>query len=186
MISTVDMTVLVALFNARDPALTLFFENITFFGNALTIFVLAGILVITHCIRRRGPEMLAFLTTVLGSSFITVAIKYAVARPRPDQMYWAIREVGYSMPSAHAAMSLAFYGFCMWLIERSSLPRAMRITSVAVLGFLILMIGLSRLYLGVHYLSDVLVGYVVGGVVLYLAIQVAALSQKHLQKRHTH
>ena len=130
--------------------------------------------------------MLAFLTAVLGSSFLTVVIKYLVARPRPDHLYWAVQEIGYSMPSAHAAMSFAFYGFCMWLLERSDLPRAVRIICVAVLGFLIVMIGLSRLYLGVHYLSDVLVGYSVGALALYVAIHVAHLTQKHLQKRHTH
>ncbi len=89
---------------------------------------------------------------------------------RPPESFFAYLETGYSFPSAHAAMSFACYGFIVYLVWRSATSQSFRTIAVLGLSVLIGAIGFSRLYLGVHYLSDVVGGYALGAACVWLAI----------------
>jgi undecaprenyl-diphosphatase len=106
----------------------------------------------------------AIIVAALGNSLI----KLAVARTRPELIEPIIREAGFSFPSGHASHSAVGYGILAVLVSRTRLPRAVRVGIVTGLVVLVFLIGLSRVWLGVHYPTDVLAGWVAGGVVAVL------------------
>ena len=111
---------------------------------------------------------------VAAAAAITVAalanslIKLAIARTRPEVLEPIIREAGFSFPSGHASHSAVGYGILAVLVSRTRLPRPVRLAIVVGLVVLVFLIGLSRVWLGVHYPTDVLAGWIAGGVVVTL------------------
>lgn len=106
--------------------------------------------------------------TILAASVLNAAAKVAIARERPDLLEPLVLERGFSFPSGHAALGMVAYGILAVVIGRSRLPRSARAALIAVLLVLIALIGLSRVWLGVHYPTDVLAGWVAGGVIVLL------------------
>lgn len=94
------------------------------------------------------------------------ALKTVIARARPDLLDPIVDERGFSFPSGHSALGMAAWGILGVLVMRSRLPLGVRRAIVAVLVILILLIGLSRIWLGVHYPTDVLAGWTAGAVIV--------------------
>ena len=90
-------------------------------------------------------------------------------RERPLELM-IITEDGYSFPSGHAMAALGFYGFIIYLICISNSKKFIKIVFSILLGLLIFLIGVSRIYLGVHYASDVLAGFLISGAYLILYV----------------
>ncbi len=124
--------------------------------------------------RRSGPRLALFLvvTTVLGG-LLDTAVKLAVDRPRPSLVDPVATAFGKSFPSGHAMGSTIVYG-ALLLVFLPFLARRHRVLLVAATAVLVLAIGFSRLALGVHYISDVVGGYVLG--LAWLAASTAAFS----------
>lgn len=87
-------------------------------------------------------------------------LKFIVHRPRPDG-FRLISEVGYSFPSGHSMVAMAFFGLLIWMVWRYERDRTMRLLWSVFFALVILAVGLSRIYLGVHYASDVIAGFCV-------------------------
>ncbi len=104
--------------------------------------------------------------TIGLASVINQTVKAFVARERPALLEPIVVEHGFSFPSGHAALGMVAYGVLGVLIMRSRLPLAVRRGIVVMLGILILLIGVSRIWLGVHYPTDVLAGWTAGAVVV--------------------
>jgi len=107
-----------------------------------------------------------------GAMIVTHILKTLVERPRPE--LGLLVEHTPSFPSGHATIAISLYGFIAWYIWRCERRRGTR-ADVPLLVVLIALIGLSRLYLGVHYLTDVLGGFFIGGVFLFVAIAIVKL-----------
>lgn len=106
----------------------------------------------------------------LNLSLITIlnhVLKFIIARPRPVDIN-LILENGYSFPSGHAMICAAYYGFFIYLIYSYIKSKYIKWTLISLILFLIFLIGFSRIYLGVHYMSDVLAGFSLS--VVYLTI----------------
>ena len=142
----------------RSPGGLALFRLVTALGDKETIIALA--LILSLLLWRRGRWQVAALWLVpIGASATTTWLKAAFARPRPE---FALQHLAdFSFPSGHATGAMAFYGFLAWLAVQSGWlrPGAGRVLGALAVG----LIGFSRIYLGVHYLSDVLNGYLVGG-----------------------
>lgn len=110
--------------------------------------------------------------TIGVASVANSALKMVIARARPDALDPIVVERGFSFPSGHSALGMVAYGVLAVLISRSRLPLAVRWIVILALAVLIGLIGLSRVWLGVHYPTDVLAGWAAGGVIvlLYAAI----------------
>ena len=115
--------------------------------------------------------------TFAAGAFVTSGLKLIFRIPRPWERYGdAIRTLhtstatGYSFPSGHATIAVAFYGFLGYVLIRCTARRALRITLLVASGVLVLAMGLSRIGLGVHYLSDVWAGYLLGTLCLLVGI----------------
>ena len=116
-------------------------------------------------------EPALLITCLIGAWLLNEVLKAFYQRARPD-IFRLAQAGGYSFPSGHAMISLAFYGMLAYLVwfdlRRRGSSRAW-VPAVA-LGMLVLLIGISRIYLGVHYPSDVLGGYAAGGVWLMACV----------------
>jgi undecaprenyl-diphosphatase len=101
---------------------------------------------------------------VLGSGFVNTVLKVTFNRPRPDVFPWRTQHVGLaSFPSGHAMTSIVVYGTLAFLIARLAPTPLLKRLTWALAALVIVLVGLSRLYLGVHYPSDVMAGFVIGG-----------------------
>lgn len=102
--------------------------------------------------------------SVIGSGLINSVLKLSFNRARPDVFPWRTQHVGLaSFPSGHAMTSIVVYGTLAFLIARLAPTRLLRRLTWGLAVLVIVLVGLSRLYLGVHYPSDVLAGFIIGG-----------------------
>ena len=106
---------------------------------------------------------------VLGTHLLNKLIKVLVKRERPS-ISVLLDAVGYSFPSGHAMVSIVFFGLVAYFISIRCNSKKMRISIRIISGCLILCIGLSRYILNVHYLTDILSGYVIGLLILVMII----------------
>lgn len=128
-------------------------------GTVLTLFCLFALLVFALLGDRRGA--LALLVGALGAVFWTVVLKGLIARPRPnaDRL---VEVAGHSYPSGHSLGAAAVYFLVAFLVMRHFRGHASRVCVFLATAFLVGLVGLSRIYLGVHYLSDVASGLLFG------------------------
>lgn len=150
-----------------SPGMTRAMTAISLLGYDVLILELAVALVIFLKLSwRRGAAWLAL--SMAGALAMDLALKYAFHRPRP-QPFFGDAPHSFSFPSGHALCSFVFYAVLAGLIADRVRPLAMRVALGLAAALLIAAIGLSRIYLGVHYPSDVIAGY------LAAAIWVSAL-----------
>ena len=147
-------------------SLTPVVKLITWFGSATCIVPLTVILFILIKNRKTG--------LVIGINLVIVTLlnqllKFILQRPRPTD-FRIIDESGYSFPSGHSMVSMAFYGFLIYLIYKNVKNKYLKVVLISLLSLLIVMIGISRIYLGVHYTSDVLAGFLlsISYIILYI------------------
>lgn len=119
---------------------------------------------------RRFRDVLGLIIAGGGAQLGAYTLKLLIDRPRPPFVLASYLEAGSSFPSAHAAVAVGLYGFLAWLVWRDCAPRRWRIAVIVGAVLLALLIGASRIYLGVHYPSDVLAGFCVGAFFLVLGI----------------
>lgn len=157
------------------PWITKVLNAISLLGHPIWFWVLIGSVAIYLWIHHRKRLVAFLLTSTLGGSIINTAVKIAVDRPRPSSADPAAItfQKGKSFPSGHAMSSTIAYG-ALLLIFLPLIPRRYRKWAVGGYIFLEAMIGLSRLGLGVHYISDVAGGYLLG--LAWLTASTAAYS----------
>lgn len=150
--------------NLIDDPTTNILRFITLFGGALFLIIFALVSIITL---KNKKYSIAICINLIFSASVNYIIKLIVERPRPSVLRLT-EETGYSFPSGHSMTSLAFYGFIIYLLFKYQKDKNKRNIISVLLSILILLIGFSRIYLGVHYLSDVLGGFLLGGIYLIL------------------
>ena len=149
---------------------------ITNFGGAIFLILTAIVLTILIKNKKIGLAILLNLTII---TILNQLLKRILQRPRPTE-YRIIEETGYSFPSGHSMVSMAFYGYLIYLIYKYIKNKYIKWISIALLSILIGTIGISRIYLGVHYTSDVLGGFLIS--VSYLIIYVSAVNKFLIEK----
>lgn len=139
---------------------------VTELGSTAAITLVAGLALLVAILI--GPWRHGALgAATIGAAALGVEVMKAfVARTRPDLLEPIVVEHGFSFPSGHATLSMVGYGILAVLIGRSRLPAMARVGLAGVAVMLALLIGLSRVYLGAHYPSDVLAGWVLGAVIV--------------------
>jgi len=158
------------LHNLATPPLTAFFVVITALGSLETI-ASVGLLVAGFFVWRRWWLPLAtWLAAVAGGVALNQLLKGLFARPRPSFAEPLLPESGYSFPSGHAMQSLILYGMLAYFAVLTLRSWRAKTAVVFGLALLVILIGFSRLYLGVHYFSDVVAGFAAGGVWLSAVI----------------
>ena len=166
-----DEGVLLMLRDATDPAmpagpawLTKMMVDITALGG-VTVLALLVTLVVIYLALRRKFRTAAFVTvSILGGWALSSALKLGIARPRPEVVQHLVEVTDMSFPSGHAMLSAITYLTLGAMLSRIENQPTLRYYFLLVAVFLTFIIGLSRIYLGVHYPTDVLGGWAAGTV----------------------
>ena len=136
--------------------------EITALGTAVVVLAVVGIsalfLFLTH--HRYSAGLL--LVSTGGGIVLNSLLKLGFQRPRPDVIEWGTHAMSSSFPSGHAMSAAIAYGTVGWLAARLAPGRRSRLAILLVAALLVVLISLSRIWLGVHYPSDVLAGFLVG------------------------
>ena len=149
---------------------------ITNFGGA--IFLVTATITLFIVIKNKKIGI-SILSNVAIVTVLNQLIKRILQRPRPTE-YRIIEETGYSFPSGHSMVSMAFYGYFIYLIYKYVKNKYVKWISISLLSLLICLIGISRIYLGVHYTSDVLGGFLIS--ISYLIIYISAANKFIIEK----
>ena len=154
--------------NIINDKLTPIVKVITHVGGAKIVFVLTILAII---LIKGLKNKLFLLTGIVGTAGLNVVLKHIVQRERPN-INRLIPEKGYSFPSGHSMMSMAFYGMLIFLIFKYVKNTALKWTLIVILTILLSTIGITRIYLGVHYPSDVIGGFLVSLTYLFILTEI--------------
>ena len=150
---------------------------VTNFGGAIFLVVLTITLFILIKNKKIGISILSNLVII---TILNQLLKRILQRSRPTE-FRIVEETGYSFPSGHSMVSMAFYGYLIYLIYKYVKNKYVKWSSIVLLSILICSIGISRIYLGVHYTSDVLGGFLIS--ISYLIIYISATNKFLIEKR---
>lgn len=156
-----------SLFKIRTPLLTKIFLIITNLGSPYVLIVLTLLSFLL-----KNKKLSFIITGNLGLiTIINQALKFIVKRPRPSDLFLIV-ETGYSFPSGHSMVSLSFYGLLIYFIYKYFKNKKLKIFLITFLSLIIILIGISRVYLGVHFVSDVISGFLLSLSYLIIFIKV--------------
>lgn len=169
MFASLDNSLLQFIYGARGPWLTKIFLAFTFLGSAPVILSITALFGAIFFYKKKFAYFLLFFGTMFGNAAFAFLLKILVHRARPS-FSPLVSEDSFSFPSGHATLSIAFFGLIAYLAASATKKRISRINIFFIWLFLVFGIGLSRLYLGIHYPTDVLAGYLTGFFWLCLGI----------------
>ena len=144
---------------------------ITNFGGAIFLSIATVMLFLFIKNKKIG---LSIISNIVIITVLNQLLKRILQRPRPTE-FRIVEETGYSFPSGHSMVSMAFYGYLIYLIYRYIKNKYVKWTLITILSILICLIGISRIYLGVHYTSDVLGGFLLS--ISYLVIYISSIKK---------
>ncbi|WP_026566944.1 phosphatase PAP2 family protein [Bacillus sp. UNC41MFS5] len=165
-----DRTIIDSVQGMETPLLTSVMKFFTFIGSAPFVIVLSlFLLFFLYKVLHHRLELILFVAAIAGSAILNGILKNFFQRVRPE-FHRLIEIEGYSFPSGHAMNAFTVYGIISFLLWRHITSALGRWTLIFVSMVMILAIGISRIYLGVHYPSDIIGGYFASGFWITTAI----------------
>ncbi len=149
----------------RRPWLTPIMESFSNLASPITL--MAMLLIVEAFAPGRRPGLCAAVN-LFCAGVMDLVMKEIVQRPRPDESLRLVAEAGYSFPSGHSMVSMAFYGLLLWMVLEYEKDNVVKWICIVGFAMVILLVGISRIYLGVHYASDVIAGFCVSAIWLAL------------------
>ena len=164
---SIDKAAINVMRSINSNFLTALFKLITYLGNYYILLIIDIIICLILVFKYKNYK-LAFicLLNLCIAGMITHVLKLIILRPRPELML--IKERGYSFPSGHTLNSTALYGFLSYLGYKNFKKK--KYIPILIGGLIILIVGFTRIYLNVHYLTDVIGGLIIGIVHLIIYI----------------
>lgn len=151
------------IYKNHSKDLDWFFIHFTELGSALAVIIVAIIAIV---LVKGKKEMCSIVFATIFPTVLNQVLKGIVRRPRPPMERRLITQGGYSYPSGHSMVSMCLYGMFIYLIWTKCKNKPLKIIATILLGSFILLIGISRIYVGVHYPSDVLAGFCISFILL--------------------
>ena len=153
-------------------------KYITWFGSPFCL-MLATLITVSILFEKNKKQALLIPINLITITLLNQILKFILQRPRPTE-FRLIEETGFSFPSGHSMVSMAFYGYLIYLIYKNLKNKYLKYILITILSLLIIFIGISRIYLGVHYTSDVLAGFLIS--ISYLTVFISFTNNKILNK----
>lgn len=165
-----DSTIITFVQGFENSALTIVMKIFTFIGDTNSVIVLSILVIIfLYVVLKHRVELILFIAAIIGSALLNQLLKYSFQRARPE-LHRLIEIDSYSFPSGHAMNAFTVYTIISFLLWRHIPSRTGRTILIIISAIMIITIGISRIYLGVHYPSDIIAGYFASGCWLGLAI----------------
>lgn len=164
-----DLRIIHGMQSFINPSLTWIMKTFTFMGSGKAVISLLFLMVLLMMWRRKTWEAAFLVMTVAGGALLNKILKWIFQRQRPT-LHRLIEETGFSFPSGHAMNAMIFYGILGYLLLMFLRSTRRKWLNTMAVSFLIIFIGISRVYLGVHYPSDVLAGFAAGASWLTICI----------------
>ena len=161
---------------ASGPGTFGFWLKVSFLGSTVFLATATVVSVITLAASGQRRQALQLSLLMIGALMLNSGFKWVLRRERPPEFYPETMPASFSYPSGHALMSFVFYFTASVIASRMVAEKGMRIAIWTVAGAVVGMIGVSRVFLGVHYPSDIVAGYLVGAVWLSLIFGIASSS----------
>lgn len=162
-----DKAVQSFFFSLRGPVQNVMIGALTHMSDPAIII---GLCVVLSILPNRKTYGLPVSAACICGLAVFKPMKHLVLRERPDVSLRLIEESGYSFPSGHSVTSVIFYGLLLYLIQKNCKNEKLKTVLSCICGILAVTIGPSRIYLGVHWPTDVLTGWCIGGSMLLVAI----------------
>jgi undecaprenyl-diphosphatase len=157
-ITTLDNNFSIWVHSFSSPTLDAVFSGLSTYVGIVGV-VAASVIVFGLLMWRKHPyEAWRLVLVMVGGMILNEALKFLFHRSRPD-LWPGSQFAGFSFPSGHAMMSFCLFGMLVWLGWRYIHNQAVRIAVTSLCVLLVMLVGLSRIYLGAHFLSDVVAGY---------------------------
>ncbi|MBF9253945.1 phosphatase PAP2 family protein [Pontibacter sp. 172403-2] len=167
-----------------SPAMNAFIESVTFFASQQFITPAALLLIAYFLfIRKHRWHSIRVPVVALGSISLNLVLKHLFDRPRP--LMPLVHASGLSFPSGHSMIAASFYGLIIYLVWKNVKRPALRNMLVLLLALFILLIGFSRIYLRVHYATDVLAGFSAGFLWVIISLKLLRSLEKFSKKEIT-
>ena len=164
----IDNLIYKSVESIRSDFLTVVLIEITELGGVVGLFLILLITVIVLCKKNRVKEATAITLNLIISTFTYVILKNIFQRERPVTGNILIDEVGFSFPSGHTTNNVAFYFLAIYLVCINVKNKKVRNISCVILAIIPILIAFSRIYLRVHYPTDVIAGFCLGIVLVVL------------------
>lgn len=148
-----------AVHTFASPSMTLVMRFMSFVGSTLFLTIATIAAIVWFALRRWGREARLFALTMIGSSLLVTTLKLAFQRPRPVPFFNLTAPESYSFPSGHSLASMCFFAGLAAILSGRIKQKRTRTIIWIVAAFMFLLIGISRIYLGVHYPTDVIAGF---------------------------
>lgn len=160
----IDKNVYNLIISTKSNIMTLIFKIITFFAS-IEFMIITSIVILF--LKKLKHIRFYILLNIVNDVILNNLLKFIFKRERPLDLMLT-QESGYSFPSGHTMVACIFYGFIIYLIRKSKYSKRIKNIITIILSILIFLIGISRIYLGVHYATDVIGSYLVS--ISYLII----------------
>jgi len=148
-----------AVHQLASPLLTTIMRGVSFVGSTLALAIGTTIVVVRLAMLKWGREAKLFAITMIGAGLLNVTLKLTFKRPRPVPFFNLTAPETYSFPSGHSLTSACFFGALAAILTARVKSRRVRVIVWVVCTLMFLLIGLSRIYLGVHHTTDVIAGF---------------------------
>lgn len=174
----IDRALLYYAGSLREPTLNQIMLLITHLGKWKVVFIAVFLVCIFLILSKRWLYLKALLTSVLGGEFFVWIIKELVHRARPNIIQPLLTETDYSLPSGHSVIAFSFYALIIYLLYKNAKTRRLKTLFFVFGAILVPAIGFSRIYLGMHWPTDILISFAGGALWLLMIIKTFRLQSE--------
>ena len=181
-VSVFDNTISNLIQTKIPENLTNIIKIITTIGGTRILPIIVIITSVIFTVNKKENYGILILTNSILSTLSYIVIKPIIQRPRPYPFHF-IEETGYSFPSGHSTASMAFFGLMIYIIWKEIQSKKLKYFLISILSIWIILIGVSRIYFNVHYPSDVVAGFILGGIAILFTITIIAKKLENTLKK---
>ncbi|GMK37404.1 phosphatase PAP2 family protein [Paenibacillus sp. CCS19] len=168
-ITAFDERITTMVLRLYSPTTTAIMKAFTFAGSTLCVTAIALLVTLMLSMIGYRRELIFFAGVIIGAGILNLVLKSIFHRARPD-IHRIVEASGYSFPSGHSMAAITLYGITIYFLWKHARKAWLRVVIIILGAAMIVTIGISRIYLGVHYPSDVAGGYVMGAAWLAASI----------------